>query len=348
MINADQLLKSVTEDNPCGEDLSYDPSLQELETLMKGKPETQFSKAEPPDWRKLYDHCLKLFERSKDLRVAAALCVAAVKVDGLPGLREGLTALKGLLTQYWEPVYPRLDPSDNNDPLERMNIIAALATPRGTFGDPMRFLNRLREAPLTNSLQLGRFSLADLDHAKSGETSDPEQPPIKEEQIQAAFQDTKPEELRATYHAVADAINLVSEIDQFLSQTVGVENAPNLDLLSGELREVEKCLAQYLPAGEVPESPTNGPGETAPLPGAAPATQPIAGEIQSRQDVVRMLEKICQYYKRNEPSSPVPHLLQRAQRLAAMDFLQIIQDMCPDAETTVRTVTGTSNPASGE
>ncbi|HEV2456208.1 MAG TPA: type VI secretion system ImpA family N-terminal domain-containing protein, partial [Verrucomicrobiae bacterium] len=48
MINAEELLKPISADKPCGEDLSYDAGFQELEVLMKGKPETQFSAAEEP------------------------------------------------------------------------------------------------------------------------------------------------------------------------------------------------------------------------------------------------------------------------------------------------------------
>ena len=51
--------------------------------------------------------------------------VALLKLRGLPGLRDGLAVLRGLIDQYWDQLYPRLDPDDNNDPLERMNILAA-------------------------------------------------------------------------------------------------------------------------------------------------------------------------------------------------------------------------------
>ena len=148
MINAEELLSPISDENSCGEDLSYDPSFQELEALMRGKPETQFSAAEPPDWKALQKHCLGMFERSKDLRVTTALCVAALQMNGLPALREGLLLLKGLLEKYWEPVHPRLDPEDNNGPTIRVNIITALSTPKGTFGDPLQFLDRINEAPL--------------------------------------------------------------------------------------------------------------------------------------------------------------------------------------------------------
>jgi type VI secretion system protein ImpA len=54
-----------------------------------------------------------------------------------------------------------------------------------------------------------------------------------------------------------------------------------------------------------------------------------SGAIQSRQDVVRVLDRICEYYARTEPSSPLPLLLRRAQRLAEMDFLQIVDELTP-------------------
>src|SRR4051794_11278795 len=133
MISAEELLKPISEANPCGENLEYDPAFLELDTLIQGKPETQFSAAEDPDWRALHERCLELSGRSKDLRLATKLCLTSLKIDGLPAVAEGLGLIRGLLERHWEPVFPKLDPDDNNDPLYRMNIIAALATAKGTF-----------------------------------------------------------------------------------------------------------------------------------------------------------------------------------------------------------------------
>ena len=129
MIAVEELLKPISEESPCGEDLSDDASLQELETLARGKQETQFSAAEPPDWKQLRSRSLVLLGRSKDLRIAMTLAVATIELDGLPGFRDSLALVKGLLETYWATVYPQLDPADDNDPLQRMNIVASLATP---------------------------------------------------------------------------------------------------------------------------------------------------------------------------------------------------------------------------
>src|SRR5262249_658767 len=41
----------------------------------------------------------------------------------------------------------------------------------------------------------------------------------------------------------------------------------------------------------------------------------VVGEIRSRDDAVRMLELVCNYLERNEPSNPAPLFIRRAQRL---------------------------------
>jgi type VI secretion system protein ImpA len=339
MISAEELLKPISPEKPCGEDLYYDPSFQELETLMRGKPETQFSPAEDPNWKMLRDRCLDLLARSKDLRLATALSLAALKTDGLLAFREGLALLNGLLERYWDGVYPLLDPAENNDPTLRVNIIAALATPVGTYGDPMRVLERLQEAPLTNSIQMGRIALADMVRSETGTAAPDGKTPVSAAQIEAAFRDTKPEELQAINRAVADSAALVSGIDAFLTKTIGADKAPDLDLLPNELREIQKRLAPYLPAGAVPLPPPEPAGAAAAA-GAVAGSKPISGEIQSRQDVVRMLDKICEFYKRHEPSSPVPYILRRAQRLADLDFMGIIDDLSPDSVKEIQRITG--------
>jgi type VI secretion system protein ImpA len=45
--------------------------------------------------------------------------------------------------------------------------------------------------------------------------------------------------------------------------------------------------------------------------------------------VLRILDALCDYYARNEPSSPVPMLLTRAKRLVDKSFIDIIRDLAP-------------------
>jgi type VI secretion system protein ImpA len=66
----------------------------------------------------------------------------------------------------------------------------------------------------------------------------------------------------------------------------------------------------------------------------------ITGTIRSRDDVVMLLDKISGYYERNEPSSPLPLLLQRCRRLAALSFVDIVKDLAPSALQQVELIAG--------
>jgi len=73
----------------------------------------------------------------------------------------------------------------------------------------------------------------------------------------------------------------------------------------------------------------------------------VSGPIRSRQDVVKLLDQICAYYQRNEPSSPVPLLLGRAKRKATMTFVDIVKDMAPDALSHIEVIGGRSDSGEG-
>jgi type VI secretion system protein ImpA len=337
MIDVEELLNPISAESPCGEDVSYDPKFIALDALVAGKPETQFSAAEEPDWRVVRDACLEVFGRSKNLRVALTLTLALVNLEGAFGLRGGLILLNGLLERYWPDFYPKLDPEENNDPLERVNILSSLSTPLGTFGDPMRFLQRLRQIPLANSPQMGRLTFAHVAGDKIVSPGGEESVPVSAAQVKAAFRDTSAEELTETAQAISDSVALAKSIDSFLINTVGAGRAPDMSAFLAVLLEIQKCLAPHLPttfgqeAIEIQsEASRDSAGE-----GSSES-----GAIRSREDVIRALERICQYYARNEPSSPLPFLLRRAQRLVEMDFLQIIDELTPDARAHLDTIVG--------
>jgi type VI secretion system protein ImpA len=53
-----------------------------------------------------------------------------------------------------------------------------------------------------------------------------------------------------------------------------------------------------------------------------------------------VLDKICLYYERYEPSSPIPLLLQRSKRLVSANFMDIVRDLAPDGLSQVENLRG--------
>ena len=343
-INIEGLLAEISPDAPCGENLEYDPAFTELERVAAGTPETQFSDAEPPDWKDVRTHANALCERTKDLRVLLYLAASELHLDGITGLRDVLKVIKGTLEDYWERVYPLLDAEDNNDPLERMNALANLAPPAESRDDPIGIRDGILDAPLCDSRQAGKFTLRDILISR-GEFAAPEgegATVADSALINAAFEDTDIEELRTIGGAAGECAELVTEIDKYLTEKVGTAAAISLDSLIHILVqariEVEDALERRGYGSGASDDAADG------TPAAAAAAQPrqsLSGTINSQQDVLRAFDKICDYYERQEPSSPVPILIKRARRLVCKSFVDIIRDMTPDSMSNVDLIAGT-------
>ncbi len=338
MLKVDDLLAPLSPEDPCGADLSYDPALQELETLIQGKPETQFSEAEEPNWKQVREQSLALFDRTKDLRVAIYLLVIELQEEGFPGFVSGLQLIRRLLEQYWDTLHPKLDPESGNDPLERMNLLSSLSTSEGTFGDPLQILRRARRAPLCYSQRLGGFSLSEIQAATTRPATPPEgeQPPVTKGPditlIDAAFRDSAPGFLIQIDQSLTSAITDLNGISEFLDRTVGVTKSISFHGLNSVLLEARKQVSRYLtgPAGGLEEPGSeNATGGTAERPG-------VPGSIQTRTDVLQSLDAICAYYEKTEPSSPVLPLLRRAQQLVGKNFTEILQELAPDTVAQVK------------
>ena len=339
MLKVDDLLVPLSSEDPCGTDLSYDPALHELETLSHGKPETQFSDAEEPNWKKVREQSLALFGRTKDLRLAIQLIVAELQEEGFPGFASGLQLLRRLVERYWDTLYPRLDPEFGNDPLERINLLSSLSSAEGTFGDPLQILRRVRRAPLCHSQRLGNVSLSQIQAASTRPVAPPEgdQPPATKGPditlIDAAFRDSDPALLAQIDQSLSSAIHELDGLSEFLDRTVGITKSISFDGLKSALLEARKQVGRYLtnPKGGLGEEPGSRMGVE-----DQAQTVDIPGAIQTRADVLRSLDAICAYYESTEPSSPVLPLLRRAQQLVGKNFTEILQELAPDTVAQVK------------
>ena len=66
----------------------------------------------------------------------------------------------------------------------------------------------------------------------------------------------------------------------------------------------------------------------------------MSGSIQSREDVIRVLDQVSDWYAKYEPSSPVPLLLRRAKRLVNKSFIEAVQDLGPSGLTEIQGIAG--------
>jgi type VI secretion system protein ImpA len=83
----------------------------------------------------------------------------------------------------------------------------------------------------------------------------------------------------------------------------------------------------------------------APAAGTPPAGNGAAGPVASREDVVRTLNLVLDYYAKNEPSSPVPLLVARARKLVTLSFLEAMKELAPAGLKELQLVAGVGEDA---
>jgi type VI secretion system protein ImpA len=336
-VNVESLLKPLSEATPCGENLRWDRRYLEVERLAEGKEETQFSASEEPDWREVRDGCAELFAKGKHLRVAVLMTLAAVRQEGFPGLRDGLKVIQGLLEQYWDQVFPQLDAEDNNDPTERINSLSALVTPIATFGDKLKFLDRVQEAPVCESRQLGKFSMRDV--AIAGGTLEvpdsPDKPKPTLQVIDAAFEETDPAALEQIATAIEEASVCLEAIDNLFTEKCGAGTAPEPAAFKTLLRDAALQVRRHLGGGEGAQEEG---GEDQGGGGGGGGGGRISGEVNSPQEALLALEKVSRYYVANEPSSPVGLIVACAAQMVNKNFQEIAKVLTPDVVNMLVTI----------
>ncbi len=345
-IDIEKLLQPVSEDLPCGEDLSDLTDYYVLEELAKGKEETQFSEAEPPEWPKVLNLAETLLTQGKELWVVFYLVRALVVLDGAKGLALGMRLLSGILETFWEELYPELDEDDDNPADLRMNVLNNFSAPAGGF------LDDLKGMPLTNSRQLGKFSFRDMLLARGELSTAGEEEVPSPAIIEGAIADTDPGEMEALVNALVEAGEAVLAADAFLTGELGDEhNTANLADLSGFIGQIREQVDQTPPSApaqteEDTESQGGGNGAEMPASAVFARVDPVDDEeITSQRDVIRELDRITAWYAENEPSSPVPLIIHRARSLVGRSFRDIIGELADQAE---EQVTGLFGEANGE
>jgi type VI secretion system protein ImpA len=318
------LLEPIAAEGPCGEDLEYTPLLAYLDSLrIFGQLRAIDGSPDPGEivrsfeWPQLERDIEGALARSKDLRLLAYLAVAALRTRGPVALCEILTIAAGWLEAYWDCVYPRID--DDDDALARRSALSCLA-------DPMAIVERLRRTPILQSPRHGRFSLRDIDIAAFRVLPAAGEGFPDQDRIDAAVAEAAIEQL-PLYRAASDALAALSTIKSKMSEH-GPDMVPEFSPLSVELRRIVELLrSSETMHTEVDGADAVGRGDRGTAAAGALTT------ITSRQDAIRALHAVAEFVRGTYPASPVPMVIERARRLLESDFIDLLAEMPPSAQS---------------
>jgi type VI secretion system protein ImpA len=331
--NGQNLLEPVTAEQPCGKNLEDTDTLASIDAYQifgqttlepvddgDGAPaRREVRKSDrPPDWEQIREEVLAALRTSKDLRLLAHLGAASLRLEGIPAFVETLTVASSWLQSYWSQVYPLVD----EDAIFRQNAL-------NCFADPVAVIDGLRRAPLVSHRQHGRFSVRDLDIVAGQTTPSGNEGRPDEAQINAAFAATPIDELKSLQSTLDGALTAAGAIDGAMRDAAGSDLAPNFEGLSTQFKKMATAVRAQVAAHPDGAGGEPGQGESGDR-SQGPSVIAVGG-IRSRQDAIRALDAAAEFFRRNEPSSPIPLFLERAKRLVSKDFLEVLADIAPDA-----------------
>jgi type VI secretion system protein ImpA len=312
-----RLAEPVSADDPCGEDIEDTTLLASFDGYRLFGQMT--APSADTDWREIRDRALEGLEKTRDLRLLTHFAAAMLRTDGLAGLCDVVQVASRWFAEFPDQLYPRVD----EDAILRKNALNA-------FSDRMAIVDAVRRQPFVSNPQLGAFALRHFEIAagKLAATESDGEPP-SETHLNAALAAADGEQLATLESSLAGAVTALKQIETTMREAHGAEGTPEFDPLVALLEQIRRLLEGQL-AVRAAEAAALAPpaggeaGET-----GGPAVIGV-GSIRSRDDAAKALDAVAAFFRKNEPSSPVPIVVERARRLIAKDFLEVLADMAPD------------------
>jgi len=350
---ASRFLEPISDASPAGEDLSFDPVLDEIKearraddpTLTQGDWVRDLKTA---NWNAVISVTENLLlKRTKDLQIIAFQVEALTRKNGFSGLALGLQILEGSLDRFWECIFPTLE----DGPDERISKLEWLDA---AVGDAVRDLPMLPASA-------GAHSWAKWQESREVENLGLRNPDLKAAAIQAgklsgeAFDKAVKQAggpwFKQLHQDILAAQQACTAVIAQLDRRLGLE-APTLARLKAAIEGCD-ALARTLrgkfealpPQGADPALAAGTPAPhaqeagTAPSPGlaafppqgppAAPGQDPEAA-LRARAQAIIQLRQVANYFRTYEPHSPVAPLVERAARWGEMNLESWLSEVVSD------------------
>lgn len=352
-IDMEALLAPIPGDAPAGEDLREDFSPQSLYFKMRdARSEARAAEraadanpgednGPPPQWRTVRDLSITaLTTKTKDLEIAAWLTEAMVRSDGLRGLAAGAHLIAQLSDTLWDS---NLYPMPDEDGIEtRVAPVSGLNGEGGggTLVQPLRKLP-LFTRPDGNMMFYWQYEQSEelkkiTDPARIKQRLAAGNLPL--EQVETEARAAGQAHFAALRRAAKAAAREWSAMGEVLDAKAGADGPP-----TSQVRElVEALLAltqRYAPpdtdddAGEAAAEEAAAEGGE---PGAAAAPGGMvmrpAAAVVTREDMLKELARIGEFFRKTEPQSPIAYTLEEAIRRGRMSWPDLLAELVSDTK----------------
>lgn len=358
-INLTELLASIQEDNPVGENLQYTGLYDEIREARRAEDSQEQGawkhEIKTADWRKVIDLSTNALQnKTKDLQITVWLAEALVSSYGFLGLYDSFQLLSGLLENFWETIYPQDEEGD----------LEARANTFAWFDRQISLLIkqiRITASTLTDNYSYLQYQESrqfdipektdDLSSEESHRIEELREYATKENKITSEqwrkAQNTSPVSFYQTTHQLlSQCWQAYLALDKLMDEKFA-NQTPGLGSLKKTLEDIH-LLVEKIYREKQPVTPLVNTATATPT--ATPTVNTALGEnlsshvelssgstlnrgaISSRKDALQRLEEVAQYFHRTEPHSPVAFLIERALKWGEMPLDQWLSEVIKNNE----------------
>jgi type VI secretion system protein ImpA len=296
-----------------------------------------------------------LRDKVKHLEIAGNFIDDLVQVKGFSGLADGLAFLHRLLEEWWDRVFPRLIPDEEEgDGRQTETREERGGRLRGMLNERERGLmlpNRVLFVPLFsgedgtpygyNSYERFGKPPAEVDMSEERKRAQYEKDVAAHEAFVKARQAADVDRLAAQRDALTEAEAALQRVGETLARQLP-DHAPSLGELTGSIQRckgyVESLIEELRPAPKFTEavSEPTGNGHLTGN-GHAHAGRPNGAAVtlpqETRDDAFRLMEEGANLLRRLEPHSPISYMVLRAIKLGRMELPELYRALLREANT---------------
>jgi type VI secretion system protein ImpA len=333
--NLTKLLAPISKKFPTGKNIREDTALLKIyQTIKEARSTARMierqqtlleEKSAKAAWQTVYQLSLEvLAQQSKDLEVTCWLIEALLREAGFFGLNVGFKFLRNLCEKYWDYLYPLPDED---------GIASRIAPLTGLNGEDVdgTLIIPIALVPLTENGPLAPYALWQYQQAlELLKIVDSEKRAqriaagnISLDMIEAALTQSSANFLLKQRQALAGCITEYQQLMAFLAEKCG-SDAPPCSRIINHLNACLECL-HCIPATEKIAAPITDSA----LRNVETSEKNIT-DFCSREVALAALLQAADFFRRNEPHSPLPYVLERAVRWAKMPLPELLKEMVQD------------------
>lgn len=324
------LLAPVPGDNPSGLDLRYDAAYDALKEARREDlllPGDDSADRKVADWPRVVSMGTELIAgRTKDLQAGAWLTEALLRRDGMSGLITGLEAVRGLLDQFWDTLYPEIEDGDLEFWLGPLEWLGSRLTPAlqlcSVASGGVTFLDHTQSQAIPREDAISEASYEDQKTLRARREEAESFGRRLPENVDAAIESTGKEFYRQLVGDVTEALASLAALERTTDERFG-RDAPSYSDTRSSLEELGRFAAATLAKKlEADPDPVDTDGEQSGMAaalGSSGSALDSGDNTQTRepvsvQDASQRLAALAAWHRKRNPVDPAPFAMLRGFR----------------------------------